>query len=251
MPRPKKEKKREEGVAEWLQIYGDMVTLLLTFFVLMFTTATIDGYKLRIILSAFQGIGIMSGGNTLQEGKLVELGNTVESLPSMDTGRALDEAKRKAVSLFQPEVESEKVRITVDERGLVISLASDALFRPASAELDFNTARPMLRKVSTMLTSEQITEGDYRFRIEGHTDAMPTDPGGEWYSNWELSTARANNVLHALVDYGVNESNFEVVGYADTRPLMSNETEEGRAYNRRVDIVIMPYTKGETMERTF
>jgi chemotaxis protein MotB len=78
-----------------------------------------------------------------------------------------------------------------------------------------------------------------KFRIEGHTDAIPTDPQGQWDTNWELSTARATNVLHYLVDFGVSEEQFQVAGFADTVPLASNETEEGRAYNRRVDIVIL------------
>jgi chemotaxis protein MotB len=214
-----------------------MVTLLLTFFVLMFTTATIDGYKLRMILSAFQGLGMMEGGNTLQAGKLAELGNSVMSLPSMESGRALDEARRAAISLFEPEIRTKKVRIKEDERGLIISLAADSFFRQASAEVDIEEARPALQKVARMLQRPELSER--KFRIEGHTDNVPTDPDGEWATNWELSAERATNVLHYLVDYGVTEDQFQVAGYADTVPLASNETEEGKAYNRRVDIVIL------------
>ena len=232
----KKKKCPPEGAPEWMTTYGDMVTLLLTFFVLMYTTATVDGYKMKLILSAFSGLGMLDGGNTLQVGKLAEMGHTVAALPSMQTGRALDKARRNAISLFQPETESKLVRLTEDERGLIISFAADAFFREGSAEVDIEASRETLRKASVLLNS---MPEDQKFRIEGHTDSLPTDPGGEFYSNWELSSQRAINVLHYLSDFGVNEQQFQVAGMADTVPLVSNDTPEGRAYNRRVDLVIL------------
>ena len=75
--------------------------------------------------------------------------------------------------------------------------------------------------------------------MEGHTDSVPTDPDGEFFSNWELSSARATNVLHYLVDLGAEESKFQVRGLSDTMPLANNDTREGRAINRRIDIVIL------------
>ncbi len=234
--RQKKKKCPPEGAPEWMTTYGDMVTLLLTFFVMMYTTATVDGVKIKLILAAFNGLGLRSGGMTLQAtGQLVEMGNTVMSLPSTQRGRSLDEARRRAVSMFQPEIKSEMVRVKEDERGLIISLAGDAFFEPASAQVRIDQTRETLQKISNLLQSME----NRKFRIEGHTDSIPTDPGGEWETNWELSTARATNVLHYLVDFAVAEEQFQVSGFADTVPLASNETEEGRAYNRRVDIVIL------------
>ena len=232
---PKKKKCPPEGAPEWMTTYGDMVTLLLTFFVMMYTTAEVDGSKLKLIIAAFSGLGVLSGGNTLQSGELAELGNNIMSLPSMEKGRALDKARKRAVSQFQPEIKSNKVRITEDERGLIISLAADSFFRPASAEVDIEAAREALQKASSLL----ISLPERTFRIEGHTDSAPTDPAGPWETNWELSTARATNVLHYLVDFGVQENQFQVAGFADTEPIASNETPEGRAYNRRVDIIIL------------
>jgi len=236
MALPRKKKKcPPEGSPEWMTTYGDMVTLLLTFFVMMYTTATVDGSKLKLIIAAFSGLGVLSGGNTLQSGELAELGNNIMSLPSMEKGRALDEARKRAVSQFQPEIKSNQVRVTVDERGLIISLAADSFFRPASAEVDIEADRETLQKAASFLVSLP----DRTFRIEGHTDSAPTDPDGPWETNWELSAARATNVLHYLVDFGVNEQQFQVAGFADTEPLADNETPEGRAYNRRVDIVVL------------
>jgi len=234
--RRRKKKCPPEGAPEWMTTYGDMVTLLLTFFVMMYTTATVDGAKIQLILAAFNGLGLRSGGTTLQAtGQLADMGNTVMSLPSTQKGRALDEARKKAVSMFQPEIKTKKVQVKEDERGLVISLAADAFFEPASAEVRIEESRDVLERVSNLLIS---MEG-YKFRIEGHTDSTPTDPQGQWRTNWELSTARATNVLHYLVDFGVSEGNFQVAGFADTVPIAAEETEEGRSYNRRVDIIVL------------
>ncbi len=235
---PRSRKKRQsEGAADWLLTYGDMVTLLLTFFVLMYTAATIDGERLELILAAFAGLGSMDGGATLQEGRLAELGNTVMTLPSMQRGRALDEARRTAVSIFEPEIRSQKVRVTQDERGLVISLAADAFFETASAELNIEQSRNVFVRLADLLRSEQLD--NRTFRIEGHTDSIPTDPEGPWPTNWELSIERALNTFRLLQDYQVPEDRFQVMGLSDTAPLTTNETAEGRAYNRRVDVIIL------------
>lgn len=237
MPIPKKQKKCEEGSPQWLLTWGDLTTLLLVFFILMYETGTVDQVEMNLVLSAFQGLGSRSGGNTLQEGRLAELGNTIMSLPSMEKGQSLARARKTAVSVFQPEIRTKKVRVKEDERGLVISLASDAFFPRASAELDIEASRSLLATLAQLLSSPELA--GRKFRIEGHTDAVPTDPAGPYQSNWELSTARANNVLHYLVDFGADEKQFQVAGFADTVPLASNDTPEGQAYNRRVDVVIL------------
>lgn len=233
----KKCPKCEEGSPAWMTTYSDMVTLLLTFFVMMLSSAEIDGYQIRIMLSAFAGIGTRSGGNTLQAGKLMELGNTIESLPSQERGRALDEARKKAVSMFQPEIKSQKVRVKEDERGLIITLAGDAFFDPGSAEINIEETREVLNRLSDLLKGDELK--GRKFRIEGHTDSLPTGTDSDFPTNWELSSLRAINTLHVLSDYGCREADFQVMGLADTVPLAPNDTEEGRAYNRRIEIVIL------------
>lgn len=227
----------EEGAPAWMVTYGDMVTLLLTFFVMLLTTATIDGFQLRLILAAFPGLGNLEGGNTLEAGRLAELGNTIESLPSMERGRALDQARREAVSIFSPEIQSQQVRIQEDERGLVISLASDAFFAPASADVRIEQTRDVLQRLAQLLGSPDLD--DRTFRIEGHTDNLPTDPNGPFPSNWDLSAARSLSVLRYLTEFGVADEQFQVMGLGRTRPLRDNGTPEGRAYNRRVDVIIL------------
>jgi chemotaxis protein MotB len=226
-------------LGEWIVTYGDMVTLLLCFFVAMFDTTEATSVSMAQLISSLSNIGMggSTGGNTLSQGKLAELGNTLADMPSMEKGRALGTALKKAVSLFQPEIKSNKVRITSDERGVVISLASDAFFKPASADVNIEETRNLLQRIAELLKSEAVA--GRKFRIEGHTDSAPVDPRGRWASNWELSAARSINTLHYLVDFGADEKRFQASGLADTVPLAANDTEEGRAYNRRVDLILL------------
>ncbi|AEJ19678.1 flagellar motor protein MotB [Gracilinema caldarium] len=239
MAKKKKQSEGGGGAPEWIVTYSDMVTLLLTFFAALFNVSEVDEVQLQQMISSLNniGMGAMEGGATLTAGRNADLGNTIMSLPSMEKGKSLSTAKKKATSLFAPEVKSNKVKVTTDERGLVISLASDAFFAPASAQVNIEETRDILLRLGALLNSEDLQ--GRKFRIEGHTDSTPVDPAGPWASNWELSTARSINVLKYLTDIGVEEKRFQVAGFADTVPIASNDTPEGRAYNRRVDIVIL------------
>jgi chemotaxis protein MotB len=235
----KKKPEIKEASQEWLVTYSDMVTLMLCFFVALFNPDEVDPTQLAALISNFTnaGLGASSGGNTLSVGKSADLGNTINSLPAMDRGRSLGTALRRAVSLFQPEVRSNKVKVTHEERGLVVSLASDAFFNPASARVNIEETREILLRLASLLNSNEV--GGRKIRIEGHTDAVDVDPAGPWQDNWQLSAERARAVLRYLTDFGVEERRFQVAGFADTMPVSSNSTPEGRAYNRRVDIVII------------
>jgi chemotaxis protein MotB len=183
------------------------------------------------------GLGALAGGLTLSSGRSAELGNTIMALPSMEKGRSLGTALRKAVSVFSPEVRSNKIRITNDERGIVITLASDAFFNPASARINMEATRDILLRLGGYLASDDLA--GRKFRIEGHTDAVDVDPAGPWEDNWQLSAERSRSVLRYLADLGIAENRFQISGFADTTPIASNRTPEGRAYNRRVDIIIL------------
>jgi chemotaxis protein MotB len=156
----KKKTKRGGGADDWLTTYADMVTLLLTFFVLLMNPDNpIDSQRIELIMQAFQGLGPLRGGNTLSEGILAELGNDVASMPSTTRGSRLNEARKKAISEFQPEIQNRFVKIKEDERGLVISLAGDILFKRASAEVDLERSRTALQKLARFLESEELRAG--------------------------------------------------------------------------------------------
>ncbi|MCR5252480.1 MAG: flagellar motor protein MotB [Treponema sp.] len=234
-----KSKEPEKPSAAWQGTYGDMITLMLCFFVMLYDPSEIDITTLATITQNLQmnETESVSGGLSLSSGKLSDLGNMINSLPSLEKGRSLGLAKKKAVSLFAPDIKSSRITITSDERGLIITLLSDNFFDEGSAVLNIEETRDTLLRLADFFKSPEVK--DRRYRIEGHTDNTPVPFGSEFTSNWELSAQRSINVLHYLADYGVNENSFSVAGYADTRPKFSNETAEGRAYNRRVDIIIL------------
>lgn len=223
----------------WQGTYGDMITLMLCFFVMLYNPSEVDTTQLATMAQAIDisQTESTSGGMSLSSGRLADLGNNINSLPSMEKGKSLGTAKKKAVSLFAPDVKSNKITITSDERGLVITLASDSFFDEGSADLNMDETRDTLLRLSELFKDPGLK--NRRFRIEGHTDNTPVADTSKFASNWELSAARAVNVLHYLADFGVNENRFSIAGYADTRPMFSNDTPEGRAYNRRVDIIIL------------
>jgi chemotaxis protein MotB len=233
----KRTRKIEEGSPTWITSFADMTNLILCFFVLLYAYSKDSPSAMESMLGVFRTLGVKEGGNTMQHGKMTELGNTIMSLPSMEKGESSGKAVKVAISTFQKELASKKVRIKEDERGLVISLAADAFFGASTAEIDIENARETLQKTASFLAIPEFK--DRKFRIEGHTDSAPTDPKGPYPTNWELSAARSINVLKYLVEYGDTEKQFQVSGFADTVPLMDNSTEEGRAYNRRIDIVIL------------
>jgi len=237
----KKKQKKSAGEAKqgWIVTYCDMVQLMLCFFIALFNIDDVNVVQLEAMIAAFQdrGMGARIGGNTLSVGRSADLGNTISELPSMDRGRALGTALRRAVALFNPEIRSNMVRVTQDERGIVISLASDAFFESASARVNIEETRDILIRVASLLNSTDV--GGRRIRIEGHTDSMPVDVMGPWHDNWHLSSERSRAVLRFLTDFGVEERRFQLAGFSDTMPVASNDTAEGRAYNRRVDIVII------------
>lgn len=235
----KKAKEPEKPSAAWQGTYGDMITLMLCFFVMLYNPSEVDVTQLATITQSLQmnETETVSGGLSLSAGRLSDLGNNINSLPSLEKGKSLGLAKKKAVSLFAPDVKSNKITITSDERGLIITLLSDNFFDQGSAELNIDESRETLLRLSEFFNSPEVA--DKRYRIEGHTDNTPVESNSVFPSNWELSATRAVNVLHYLAEYGVRENSFSVAGYADTRPKFSNDTAESRAYNRRVDIIIL------------
>jgi chemotaxis protein MotB len=233
-------KKEKPGKApSWITTMSDLNNLLLCFFILLYILTDVQVENIpRFFPSPFQGgLGPMSGGNSLEPGQLAEMGSRIESLPSSEKGQSLAKAVEKAVSLFQPEILAKKMKIQLEERGIVITLGSDFYFKPGSAELNQNGIE-VLQKIYKAF--ELLPN---KIRIEGHTDNTTIPFGSElskqYPTNWDLSAKRAINVLLYLEFLGIPSKRLSAVAYGDTRPIETNETPEGRAYNRRVEIVIM------------
>ncbi len=236
----KKCPKCEIGAPAWMATYGDMVTLLLTFFIALMGTQVPEGQQVQLILSAFDGsLGNLDGGNTLSQGVLADMGSSVESLPSSTQGKGLARHILQVSDLFKPEIKSQKVRIDETSKGYKITLASDFFFQPSSATIDYAEGVSLLRKLAGAL---QQGSTNSRLEVIGHTDAGAIPPISKlavrYPSNWELSAGRAATIVRYFIDFGLAPERFFVEGRAEYEPLESNNTPEGRAYNRRVEIYV-------------
>lgn len=231
----------------WMTTMGDMNNLLLCFFVMLFNMNTsMDESKIQLLATAFTGsFGVMTGGMTISPGQLIFMGHNSSTLPSMETGRGLAPRMKTGEMISKLRIDSRYVKITHDERGFVISLASDFFFEPGGVDVrETPEIIDMLRSVVDVIES---VPNDVR--IEGHTDNTIIAPSSRLYerypSNWELSSQRAINVLKTLYNLDVDgklqklKNRFSVSGFADTRPVASNDLPDGRRQNRRVDIVIV------------
>ena len=165
-------------------------------------------------------------GKPEQERKIKQLTNQLEEL---------EQAKRMLEDRLSKEIADKQVLLEQTTRGLVITMANDILFDSGKAKLK-KDAYPVLNKIAVVM-NETVPERD--IGVEGHTDTVPIKHSG-WKSNWELSSARATNVLHYLIEKNVQPGRLSAIGYGEFRPIDTNDTKSGRAKNRRVEIIILP-----------
>ena len=195
----------------WLLSYADLVTLLLGLFIVLYAAS--DSKRAQQIAESFNsqqtGNGIFDGGTT-----------------------AMSESETLRQQLIEDAGISRKANIRSSSDGLVVSLAESGFFAAGDAAID-PASIAAIDSLAAMLA-----DGSFQIRIEGHTDSVPISTA-RYPSNWELSTARAANVLARLIDRGIAPERLSAAGFAGFRPVEDNSTSEGRALNRRVDIVIL------------
>ncbi len=146
-----------------------------------------------------------------------------------------EEVKRRLESKLKNEISNDEVSLRMSEGGLVIVLSDQILFDSGKADIKTG-AYPVLGEVITVIKRDVPTKN---IGISGHTDNVPITRS-DWKSNWELSSARALNVLHHMEEKGVNPDRMSATGYGEYKPVASNDTAAGRMSNRRVEIVILP-----------
>ena len=240
-----------ENHERWLVSYADFITLLFAFFVVMFASSQADKGRAKqvsdSVADAFTN-GPVSGkmaalakvlGGTADD---IGQGNAMMKGPG-GAQKAAKEAQDPVVELYPSykaltsdlgdEIKSGKVEVSLEARGLVVTLRQAAFF-PSGEDVIDPKSLPILEKLArTLLTVSNP------IRLEGHTDSIPIH-NARFKSNWELSAARSIAMLEVLTGrFEVPASRFAIVGCADTIPVGSNDTEEGRGRNRRVDLIIV------------
>ncbi len=207
---PKKAPKADDS-GGWLTTYADMMTLLMTFFVLLFAMSTLDPVKLE---QFGQSLGEHEGSR--KKSKKV----------------SLSQINREVKKLVQDQKLQQQVKVRMDARGVTLEIASDLAFSVGSADLSRPIKAFLVKLVSTM------DKATYAIAVEGHTDNVPMR-SATFPSNWELSSARAAAVIRYLTSKGIPGDKFRAIGFGDTAPKVDNNTAENRAKNRRVDITFL------------
>lgn len=244
----KSEDEPKKGAPAYMNTYGDMMTLLLTFFVLLFSMSSIDVSKFKAIVASFEGgAGMLDGGETVQE-STYKIGNGIKQFPEQkskkentenaqekDAEKQIEQMKENLEKYIQDQKLEEKVTIERNGDEIILRFDDVLLFDTGKADIKPG-AVPVLDKVGLKL-KEYLQQG-YRIRLEGHTDNRPIKTI-QFPSNWELSAARAI----AVAKFYIKEMNFtpskiSTEGFGENAPIGDNGTTQGRAMNRRVEIKI-------------
>jgi chemotaxis protein MotB len=241
-----------ENHERWLVSYADFITLLFAFFVVMFATAQKDKTKARIVAESVREAlqhgqlsaaitGIINHRKVAPDGKGDSRLNPSEPPPpkppekspppppKMDLAKALETLN----GALQKEILKGTVTVKLDQRGLVVSMREVAFFNSGDDTIN-PAAYPVIEKIAAV-----IGKVANPVRLEGHTDSIPIH-NSRFRSNWELSAARSIAMLEILRDrYQMPAERMSVAGFAENAPVDSNDTQEGRMHNRRVDLVIL------------
>lgn len=232
--RKKKHEEEPENAERWLITYADLITLLLAFFILMYTMSKQDAQKYQEIAGQLKaiftgGIGVAGKGSTL--GKTpTELsfkggeGSGVRELERQIRG--VDEQSKGAKG-------GGRISVFSDERGIVVRAMEKAFFDGGKAELS-DQARKALDAIVPVIKSMNS-----HLRVEGHTDNVPISTS-EFRSNWELSVMRATEVVRYLIErHHFPPDKISAAGYAEYRPIASNDNPKNRGLNRRIEMIIV------------
>lgn len=244
----RKEVQAHENHERWLVSYADFITLLFAFFVVMFASTQSDKNKARDVSASVR--------EALEHGQFTNAISTVLGRGKHEASRPPlnPELVRQSENLrpampphpvdlthslatlqtgLRAEWESGKVGLKLEGRGLIISLRESAFFASGDDGVAAD-GQPIMAKIAGV-----IQDLPNPVRLEGHTDSLPIH-NSRFRSNWELSAARAIAMLEVLAErYHIPRARMAIAGYAENAPADSNQTEEGRAHNRRVDLVLL------------
>lgn len=243
----KKPEEEHENLERWLVSYADFITLLFAFFVVMYALSSLNEGKYRVmadsIVQAFQ--------NNQQTDSMIHIGKKYSEILDgkgqpigVGQPKREEEAKKAAVrekmkniasnvmDAMAPLVRSGQVKVTQSSKGITLEINASVLFSSGDARLQPSSFQ-LLSAVA-----KELAKIDNPIQVEGHTDNIPIK--SEFFpSNWELSSSRAGSVVRLFVEQGVAPGRLEAIGFADNKPIDTNVTAEGRARNRRVNVMIL------------
>ncbi len=239
MPR-KKGAKEEMRTDAWLATFADTMTLLLTFFVLLYSFSTVDAAKFKQIATSLQSVLTGETGKSIldfnvKNGEVPLVG---EPVPTTDANTNTEDIYEKVQSFIKERKLEATVVIKTNNRGVIIKLRENILFQSGKAEIIANS-KPVLDSIYGL-----ISNFPNDIVIEGHTDNIPIS-NNQYKNNWQLSSARALTVLEYFVGIKgqTHPERFKSIAYGEYQPIAPNNSDVNRALNRRVNILIVANEK--------
>ncbi len=242
----RKPEEGKKGLDEWMGTYGDMVTLLLCFFVLMFAMSTIDAEKFRQIASSFSSANQITIMESASDAMLDALGNGIVEMPEVkgdakEEHQKYEDAKDDLVKLasdfktyFAENNLADKIEVEQNDQYITLNFNDGILFDSGRAEI-----REQALSVLEMVANELLKYPENDIKIEGHADNRPISTA-QYPNNWYLSSARAISVAMYFTDTkGFEPTRISAEGFGEFRPKVPNDTPENRSINRRVEIKIL------------
>ena len=230
---------KEEGSSGggWEIVYSGFVMILLCFFIMLSSFSTMEEAKImRFVKSFVNAVGILPGGVKFDAGSAVLPG----SVDMVDSNDKLAQIFSELEALSESLKKENDITVAYSSKGLVMRLSDHALFDVGVATIS-PQAVPLLKTVGDI-----IAKTSFEVRIEGHTDDLPINTV-DFPSNWELSTARAVNVLRYFIETArISSERLSAVGFSEFQPMVPNDTPEHRAQNRRVEIIFLNAVSGSS-----
>ncbi|MCF6139377.1 flagellar motor protein MotB [Pseudalkalibacillus berkeleyi] len=246
-----RKKKHEEHIDEsWLIPYADMLTLLLALFIVLFAVSTVDAAKFENMANSFKSA--LNGGTgpldytspvsiveqtsiPTSESAIIPIDDQEKTNGEFDQNQ-LKEIKEKIDAYINENKLNKSLKTTLTESGLIITILDRALFDSGSAVVKKESIT-LAKEISQLL----VTDPPRRIVIAGHTDNIPIK-NHDFRSNWELSAQRSINFMELLLqNEKLDPTKFSQSGFGEFQPVASNDTNEGRAKNRRVEVKILPF----------
>lgn len=251
MSKRKKQHEEEEMDESWLLPYADILTLLLALFIVLFAMSSVDAEKFAALSKSFNSVFV--GDNGIMDQTSLETQQNREEIPSQKQTEGTAEEKERAEFAANEHRELEEVQKKINEyivnnkldarfvtlltgEGLLITIRDDVLFGIGSAEMS-EANKQTARDLSQLLYMDPQRE----ILINGHTDNLPIS-SGKYESNWDLSVTRALNFMKIILENPkMDPKAFSAKGSGEYQTIESNDTAEGRAKNRRVEILVLPF----------
>ena len=225
----------EECLPAWLAAFGDLMSLLLCFFVLLLSMSSMDAKKISEAIGSLSGaMSVLEGGNQLEVSKKrIQKATPIET--TEETTETVNLVKQAISDANEMQDKSQDVSVTVEEAqdGFVIELPASLLFKHGSAVIESQDTLLFLRRIALIIDD---LPNDVKVSVQGHTDNQPPGAKSSYKDNWELSSARAISVLQELLLDGVESQRIHASGYGEFTPVATNATKSGQEKNNRVEL---------------